>query len=259
MSYFDLTGKACLVTGGNRGIGYGMAEGLARAGAHVAIWGRDEAQNRKALDAINAHGSGDAHAWRVDVSDENAVVEAMKAFADWKGRVDCVIANAGMGRGAPSYREMDTEAWRANFKVNVDGVFWTFREACKYMVEQAEEGEPGGSLVAVSSMVATMGLPRNQGYAATKGALLPLVYGVAVEHARWGIRCNAVMPGWVATEMTDLLQNDPKFGEKVMTRVPARRWGKPADFGGVAVYLASDLSAYHTGDTLVIDGGYTKF
>lgn len=256
---FDLTGKVALVTGGNRGIGYGMAEALAAAGAHVAIWGRKQAANDEAVDKLSRRGAGEARAWSVDVADEAAVVDAMAETVAAFGRLDACFANAGVGFGAPSFIDLDTETWRKNMAVNLDGAFWTLREATKAIVTRAQAGEPGGSVVGVASLAAVEGAARNQAYAATKGGLISMLRGIAVEQARYGIRANAILPGWIATDMTEAAQNAAVFQEKVISRVPARRWGEPADFGGVAVYLASDASAYHSGDTFVIDGGYAIF
>ena len=256
---FDLTGKVALVTGGNRGIGYGMAEALAASNAHVAIWGRKEAANKEAVEALSKLGAGDVKAWSVDVADETAVVDAMKATVDAFGRVDTCIANAGVGFGASSFMDMTTETWNKNMAVNLDGAFWTLREATKHITERAKAGDPGGSLVGVASLAAISGAARNQAYAATKGGLISMLKAIAVETARYGVRANAILPGWIATDMTETAQNTEVFQTKVISRVPARRWGEPKDFGGVAVYLASDASSYHSGDTFLIDGGYNIF
>ncbi len=256
---FDLTGKVALVTGGNRGIGYGMAEALAASNAHVAIWGRKEAANKEAVEALSKLGAGDVKAWSVDVADETAVVDAMKATVDAFGRVDTCIANAGVGFGASSFMEMTTETWNKNMAVNLDGAFWTLREATYHIPERAKAGDPGGSLVGVASLAAISGAARNQAYAATKGGLISMLKAIAVETARYGVRANAILPGWIATDMTETAQNTEVFQTKVISRVPARRWGEPKDFGGVAVYLASDASSYHSGDTFLIDGGYNIF
>jgi NAD(P)-dependent dehydrogenase (short-subunit alcohol dehydrogenase family) len=254
---FDLTGKVALVTGGNRGIGYGFAEALAQAGATVAIWGSNTANNDEAVKKLSAYGK--ARAWTVNVADEKAVADAMVDVVKTFGRVDSCIANAGVGGGAKSFAEFPTETYRRVLSVNLDGVFFTLREACKHMVERARAGDPGGSVAGVASLAAIEGAARNEAYAATKGAVISLIKSIAVEHARYGVRANSILPGWIATDMTQGAQDNPAFAEKVIPRVPMRRWGQPADFGGVAVYLTSDASSYHSGDAFVIDGAYSIF
>ncbi|MBL8560241.1 MAG: SDR family oxidoreductase [Hyphomonadaceae bacterium] len=254
---FDLSGKVALVTGGNRGIGLGMAEALAQAGAEVAIWGRDAKRNDEAVAQLSKYGKSRGYA--VDVALEQSVDDAFAATLRDFGRVDTVIANAGIGAAAPSFSEMPTETYRKVLSVNLDGVFFTLRAACRHIVERAKNGDPGGSLVGLASLAAIEGQARGQHYAATKGAVVSMMKAIAVEHARYGVRANAVLPGWIATDMTEFAQQSPVFAEKVITRVPSRRWGKPEDFGGIAVYLASDASSYHSGDLFVIDGGYAIF
>jgi NAD(P)-dependent dehydrogenase (short-subunit alcohol dehydrogenase family) len=255
---FDLTGKVALVTGGNRGIGYGMAEALALSGADVVIWGTNAEKNDAAKKTLAAPGKR-ASARTVNVGNEAEVVEGMQAAIAEMGRVDCVIANAGIGGGARSFSEMSIETWRRVHAVNEEGVFYTLREACKHMVERAGKGDAGGSLVGVASLAGLEGAARNEAYSATKGAVMAMIRSIAVEHARFGIRANSIAPGWIATDMTAGMQDNKAFAEKVLPRVPMRRWGDPSDFGGMAVYLASDASKYHTGDTFVIDGGYLVF
>lgn len=254
---FDLTGKVALVTGGNGGIGLGMAEALAQAGASVIIWGMNPTKNAAAKAQLEAAGQRIASEI-VDVADEGAVIAAMdKAVAEF-GRIDTVIANAGVGGGAP-FAEFPTEQWRKVMAVNLDGVFFTLREACKHMKARAEAGDPGGSLVAISSTSAIHGAARNQAYGAAKGALCSLVRATAVEFARYGVRCNAVLPGWTVSEMTQSAQENEKFNRQVISRVPFRQWLEPKDFGGIAIYLASDAARFHTGDSIVLDGGYTIY
>ena len=260
MSYklFDLTGKVALVTGGNGGIGLGMAEGLASAGAKVVIWGLNPEKNEAASTKLKAYG-GEVLVQRVDVGDEPAVVAGVAEAIETMGRLDFVAANAGVGGGAASFAEFSTEQWRRVTTINLDAVMWTFREACKHMVERAKAGDGGGSLLVTSSTSAIDGAPRNQAYAATKGGVIAMIRGIAVEYARHGVRANAVLPGWIRSDMTAGLQGWEKFNEQVITRVPMRRWGEPEDFSGLAVYLASDASRFHTGDSFVVDGGYTIF
>ena len=255
---FDLKGKVALVTGGNSGIGLGMAEALAQAGADVVIWGTNPAKNQAAEVRLLQSGVR-VLAQQVNVADEGAVVAAMAEAIAAMGRVDTVIANAGIGGGAPSFSEMSHDLWRRVLSVNLDGVFFTTREACKHMVERAKAGDPGGSIMVTSSLSAISGAPRNEAYASAKGAVITMVKAIAVEHARYGVRANAILPGWIATEMTAGAQGSDVFNERVIGRVPSRRWGQPEDFGGIAVYLASDASRYHSGDSVIIDGGYHVF
>jgi NAD(P)-dependent dehydrogenase (short-subunit alcohol dehydrogenase family) len=255
---FDLKGKVALVTGGNSGIGLGMAEALAQAGADVVIWGTNPAKNQAAEGKLLQSGVR-VLAQLVNVADEAAVVAAMAEAVAAMGRVDTVIANAGIGGGAPSFSEMSHDLWRRVLSVNLDGVFFTTREACKHMVERAKTGDPGGSIMVTSSLSAISGAPRNEAYASAKGAVITMVKAIAVEHARYGVRANAILPGWIATEMTAGAQGSDVFNERVIGRVPSRRWGQPEDFGGIAVYLASDASRYHSGDSVIIDGGYHVF
>jgi|SRR5215469_4133256 len=255
---FDLTGKVALVTGGNGGIGLGMAEAMAQAGADIVIWGTNEKKNDEAGKKLARYGKRVASR-RVNVANEAEIVEGMQAAVATMGRIDAVFANAGIGSAAPSFMEITAEQLRKVEAVNEDGVFFTLREAAKHMVERAKAGDRGGSLVGVASLAGIEGAGRNQHYGATKGAVLAMMRGIAVELARYGVRANTIAPGWIATDMTQRAQGNPVFEEKVIARVPARRWGKPEDFGGIAVYLASDASAYHSGDTFVIDGGYAVF
>ncbi|WBH17023.1 SDR family NAD(P)-dependent oxidoreductase [Sphingomonas radiodurans] len=257
-SPFDLGGKVALITGGNGGIGLGMADALAQAGADVIVWGNNPAKNAAAEAKLSAHGTR-VLVERVDVADEAAVDEGVARAVATFGRLDFVAANAGVGESAESFHTTSTDLWRRVLAVNLDGVFWTLRAAAKHMVARADSGDRGGSLLATSSTSAVHGAPRNQAYAATKGALLPMIRGIAVEYARHEIRANAILPGWIRSDMTAGAQGSQKFTDKVITRVPMRRWGEPEDFGGLAVYLASDASRFHTGDTFTVDGGYTIF
>lgn len=251
----DLSGLVALVTGGNGGIGLGMALGLAGAGADVAIWGTNEAKSAAAVQELERTGRR-VVALRCDVRDEAEVEAAFARTVKELGKVDCVFANAGVGptRMGP-FVDMSLEEWRGIFAVNVEGAFLTLRAGARHLVDRGE----GGALVAVSSTSSIHGAPRNEHYAASKTALLALVRGLAVELARHRIRCNALLPGWVETEMTAKGREHQKFVENTTYRTPVRRWGKPDDFGAVAVYLADPRLVFHTGDTLVVDGGYTIF
>jgi len=254
---FDLHGRAALITGGNGGIGYGMARALLAAGAHVSIWG-SRAEKTEAARAALAAECGDAarvHAQVCDVGDEAQVQQAFDATVAALGRVDACFANAGVsGKGTPMM-EMGLDEFRRVQRINVEGVFLTFRAAARHMAAHGQ----GGSLVATASTAALEGAARNSHYGASKGAVTSYVRALAVELARHRIRVNSILPGWIVTEMTERSVGNEKFAAAVMPRIPARRWGQGDDFGGIAVYLASDASAYTTGEQFVIDGGYTKF
>ena len=253
-SLFDLSGTVALVTGGNGGIGLGMARGLAAAGADVAIWGTNSEKNAAARADLETYGT------RVidmvcDVGDESQVVASLASTVERLGRVDSCFVNAGVGGRAKSFVEMDTDEWRRVMRVNLDGAFFTAREAVKQMIAQGD----GGSVVFTTSGSAFFGQQSGQHYGASKAGLVSMTKAIAVEHARYGIRCNAILPGWTESEMTAPALNWDRFVERVMPRVPLRRWGVADDFQGIAVYFASKQSSYHTGDVVTLDGGYHSF
>ena len=250
---FNLSDKVVLITGGNSGIGLGMAEGVASAGASVCIWGTNLSKNKSAVDYLSRYGIN-VKALECDVSDEQAVKDTFTETLAIFGKVDACFANAGAGGGAP-FHEFPTDTWRRVMGINLDGTFFTFREAVKHMIARGG----GGRLIGTSSTSAIHGAARNEAYAATKGAMLAMVRGLSVELARYGITANSIIPGWIETAMTAPRVGDEKFEDRVMKRVPVRRWGKPEDFAGLAIYLASDASAYQTGEEFVVDGGYTRF
>ena len=252
---FDLTGKVALVTGGNSGIGLGMAQAMAEAGADVAIWGTNAAKNAAARAQLEKTGRK-ILALQCDVGEEKAVDAAFAETVGKLGRVDGCFANAGVsGRGNASFAEMSSDEWRRVLRVNLDGAFYSFRAATRHMIERGG----GGTLVGTASLAAIEGAARSEHYAATKGGMISMVRGLAVELARHGIRANSILPGWIETDMTANATSNEKFRDRVLPRIPVRRWGSGADFGGIAVYLMSSASSYHTGDTFLIDGGYALF
>lgn len=248
---FDLSGKVAVVTGGNSGIGLGMALGLAQAGARVSIWGTNPAKNAAALEQLQKVGQ-DASALVCDVGEEAAVEAAMDSVVERHGRLDAAFVNAGVPAGGARFDETELGDWRSTMRVNLDGAFLTCRAAVRRMLAIGE----GGSIVVTSSLSARLGMPRGEAYSSSKAALLGLVQSVAVEHGRHGIRANAIMPGWIETPMTDNLLGTERFDARNLPRVPLGRYGTGDDFAGIAVYLASDASRYHTGDVIRIDGGY---
>lgn len=256
---FDLSGRVCVVTGGNGGIGLGMALALSSAGASISIWGRNSEKNAKAAEALEK-GGGSCLSIVCDVADPTSVEVAMMKTLDRFGRVDGCFANAGVGGGGrQAFIDRSEPEFRDMIDVNLGGVFRAFKLAAKHMVQRAENGDAFGRLVATSSLASLFGTARNEHYAASKSAINSMVKALAVELARYGITANAVLPGWVGTEMTGELMANDRFVTNVLPRIPTRRFGSPSDFGGIAVYLMSGTSSYHTGDCILIDGGYAAF
>jgi NAD(P)-dependent dehydrogenase (short-subunit alcohol dehydrogenase family) len=252
---FDLSGKVALVTGGNSGIGLGIALAVAEAGADIAIWGTNAAKNAAAKEQLARTGRK-VLALQCDVGDEKAVDAAMAETIATLGRVDGCFANAGVsGRGTAAFMQMTSDEWHRVLRVNLDGAFYTLRAAARHMVERGD----GGVLAGTASLAAIEGAARSEHYAATKGGLISMVRALAVELARYKIRAHSILPGWIETDMTANAIGNEKFRNNVLPRIPARRWGTGADFGGIGVYLMSSASAYHTGDTFLIDGGYSLF
>lgn len=250
----SLEGKTVVVTGGNRGIGMGIARGVAAAGASVAVWARDEERNAAAVAELERAGAV-ATGISCDVTKADAVEAAAAQTRSTLGPIDAMFANAGLSGDARPFVELDLEEWRRVQTVNLEGAFLSMQAAARQMVE----AERPGSLVAVSSMSAFYGAPGRPHYAASKTAVLSLCRTLAVELARHRIRCNALVPGWTDTEMLDHSRDDDRFVEATTKRTPARRWGAPDDFEAAAVFLADPTQDFHTGDRVVIDGGYSIF
>jgi NAD(P)-dependent dehydrogenase (short-subunit alcohol dehydrogenase family) len=250
---FDLSGKVTLVTGGNSGIGLGFARGIAKQGGSVVIWGRNEQKNAAAKKELESYGVR-VGARQVDVSSEEKVIAGYEALMKDFGRVDCVIANAGLPPNpARSVFDLSTKDYHDFLAVSMHGAFYTLREGARLMVERAEAGEPGGSLVFCGSLSMFKGIAGKAAYAGSKGALGAIVRAMAVEFGKYGIRANSIAPGYIKTGMTgegELSPVDKFFAAKN----PIPRPGYSTDFEGIAAYLASDASSFHSGDTLIIDG-----
>jgi NAD(P)-dependent dehydrogenase (short-subunit alcohol dehydrogenase family) len=253
-SLFDLTGHVALITGANSGIGLGMAHGLAQSGADVCIWGTNAERNEAAAQEVAKHGTR-VRAIRCDVGDEHAVTASFAETLEHFGRVDSCFANAGVRAPDVAFVDTNLADFQRVTRVNLDGAFLTLRTAARHMVARGG----GGVLVGTSSVSAHHGTPRGQAYAASKAGLTAMIKGCAVELARHGINAHSMVVGWTETPLVSREFGNPTFEENVMKRMPQRRWGAPDDFARIAVYLAGGAGGFHTGDEIVIDGGYSIF
>ncbi len=252
MDLFDLRGKVAVVTGGNGGIGLGMAKGLARAGASVAIAARNAEKAIAAVAELESLGvrSGfiDFDAAKTDSC--RAMIETVGARF---GRLDILVNNAGMSiRKRPE--EYTPEEWRLVIDVNLNSAFWCAQAAYGGMRERG-----GGKIINIGSMMSLFAAPYSAPYAASKGGILQATRALATAWAKDNIQVNAVLPGWIDTELTATARSQvPGLHERVLARTPAGRWGTPADFAGIAVFLAAPASDFVTGAGIVVDGGYSS-
>ena len=250
----NLSEKVFVITGGNGGIGLGLAEGIAEAGGSIAIWARNEEKNAHAVKILEDLGI-EARSYVCDVSSEENVIATLASTVNDFGRVDGLFANAGRaGTGTP-FVETSLEDWRKVTEVNLDGVFLCLREAAKQIISQGS----GGSLVAVSSTSAIHGAAGNEAYGTAKTAVTGLVRALAVSLARFQIRVNCLLPGWTVTELASPAFENEYFREVTTKRTPVRRWANPSEFKEVGAFLADPSQTFHTGQQVCVDGGYTIF
>lgn len=250
----NLSEKVFVITGGNGGIGLGLAEGIAEAGGSIAIWARNEEKNAHAVEILEDLGI-EARSYVCDVSSEENVIATLASTVNDFGRVDGLFANAGRaGTGTP-FVETSLEDWRKVTEVNLDGVFLCLREAAKQIISQGS----GGSLVAVSSTSAIHGAAGNEAYGTAKTAVTGLVRALAVSLARFQIRVNCLLPGWTVTELASPAFENEYFREVTTKRTPVRRWANPSEFREVGAFLADPSQTFHTGQQVCVDGGYTIF
>ena len=246
MTVFDLTGKVALVTGGNGGIGLGMAKGLAASGALVMIAGRDAEKNRAAVEALG--GSADAVA--VDLAEESGAKTATDAVVRKFGRLDILINNAGINiRKSP--QDYSLEEWHRVLNINLTSLFTCCQAAYPHLKAR------GGKIINIGSMMSIFGASFAAPYGASKGGVVQLTKSLACAWAADNIQVNAVLPGWIDTELTKGAREQVSgLHEKVLARTPAARWGIPADMAGIATFLASPASDFITGTAIPVDGGY---
>ena len=249
---FDLTGKVAVVTGGNGGIGLGIAMGLAGAGANIVIAARSVEKTAQALENIRALGV-EAHGITVDVTQEPAIQRIVTSTIDHMGRLDILVNNSGIAvRAQP--QELTAAQWDSVVDVNLRAAFLASKAAYAQMVKAG-----GGKVINVGSMYSIFGSDWGAPYAASKGGLVQLTKSLAVAWAKDNIQVNAVLPGWIVTDLTRGIQDaDPNRYDNISRRIPTGRWGEPSEVAGAAVFLASTASDYVTGATLAIDGGYSS-
>jgi gluconate 5-dehydrogenase len=245
---FSLAGRVALVTGASRGIGWGIAEALADAGATVVLNGRDASSLAARQAELSARGRG-ADVAAFDVTDEGAGRAAVQAIVAKHGRLDILAANAGIHHSAP-LPQTTLADWRRVMGANLDACFALAREASAPMVAQRH-----GRLLFTGSLTAVMGRGTIHAYAASKAALASLARTLAAELGEHGVTANAIAPGYIATELNAKMREDRETAERIARRTPARRWGTPRDVAGLAVFLAGDAAAYVNGQQIVVDGG----
>lgn len=248
---FDLSGKVAIVTGGNGGIGLGMAQGLAAAGATVVIAGRNHHKNSEAVAAVQSQG-GQAHAVAVDVMQQASCVQMVQNTLQAHGRVDILVNNAGMNiRKQPqSYALAE---WNEVMQTNLTSAF-----VCSQAVYGAFEKNRAGKIINIGSMMSLFGASFATPYAASKGGMVQMTKALACAWAAQNIQVNAILPGWIDTDLTRQARVDVQgLHDRVLERTPAKRWGVPNDFAGIAVFLASSASDFITGAAIPVDGGYS--
>lgn len=250
-SPFDLTGRVAIVTGGNGGIGLGMARGLARAGASIVVAGRDEAKSRDAIREIEQTGAK-AIAISVDVTDKTAVAAMVDSTLKHLGRIDILINNAGMSVRQPAH-VISLEDWETVIDTNLTSAF-----ICTKAVYPAMKQTGGGKIINIGSMMSIFGAGFAPAYAASKGGIVQFTKSIAVSWAADNIQANAILPGWIDTALTVKAREQvPGLNENVLARTPAKRWGTGDDLAGTAVFLASSASDFVTGTAIPVDGGYS--
>jgi 2-deoxy-D-gluconate 3-dehydrogenase len=251
MPNFDLSGRVAFVTGGNGGIGLGMAKGLAQAGADVAIAGRDANKAQSALAELRALGRK-AEFVAFDALDENSCRRAVDRAASEFGRLDILVNNAGTtARKAP--QDLTSEEWHQVMNVNLTGAFVCSQAAYPHMLRAG-----GGKIINIGSMMSIFASSYAAPYAASKGGIVQMARALAVAWAKDNIQVNCILPGWVDTALTRSAREQvPGLNERVLARTPIQRWGSPADFAGIAVFLASAASDWITGTAIPVDGGYS--
>jgi 2-dehydro-3-deoxy-D-gluconate 5-dehydrogenase len=251
MTIFDLQKRVAFITGGNGGIGLGMAKGLASAGATVVIAGRNKTKAQSALAELPSRGA-QADFVELDVLEEASCQQAIERAVERFGRLDILVNNAGTTvRGQP--QDLTAQDWRLVMDTNLTSAFLCSQAAYPHMVRAG-----AGKIINIGSMMSVFASSYAAPYAASKGGIVQMARAMAVAWAKDNIQVNTILPGWVDTELTrNAREQVPGLNERVLARTPAQRWGSPDDFAGVAVFLAAPASNFVTGAVIAVDGGYS--
>jgi 2-dehydro-3-deoxy-D-gluconate 5-dehydrogenase len=251
MTIFDLQNRAAFITGGNGGIGLGMAKGLAAAGASIVIAGRNKAKAQSALSELRSLGT-QAEFVNVDVLKENSCHQAIQQTVERFGRLDILVNNAGTTIRKPP-ESLTAQEWHTVMDTNLTSAFLCSQAVYPHMVRAG-----GGKIINIGSMMSVLAASYALPYGASKGGIVQLARSLAVAWAKDNIQVNTILPGWVDTELTrNAREQVPGLNERVLARTPAQRWGSPDDFAGVAVFLAAPASNFVTGAVIAVDGGYS--
>ena len=251
MRLFDLKGKVAIVTGGNGGIGLGMAKGLAEAGADIVVAGRNAAKNAAAVETLGKLGAR-AVAIEHDANDEASCKSLINGTVQILGRLDILVNNAGINiRKTPDV--MTVAEWNQVLTTNLTSAFM-----CSQAAHAGMKKAGGGKIINIGSMMSIFGAPFVPAYAASKGGIVQFTRSCATAWARDNIQVNAVLPGWIDTDLTKRARVEVQgLHDRVLARTPAGRWGVPEDHAGIAVFLASSASDFITGTAIAVDGGFS--
>jgi 2-deoxy-D-gluconate 3-dehydrogenase len=248
---FNLEAKVAIVTGGNGGIGLGISRGLASAGCNLVIAARDQSKTTSAVDVVKSSSDVQVMGIQIDVRDESQITNMVAQTLDQYGRIDILVNNAGISI-AKMPQDYESAEWDKVLDVNLKSAL-----LCSKAVYPAMKDNGGGKIICIGSMTSIFGAGLIAAYSASKGGVVQLARSLAVAWAPDNIQVNAILPGWIKTDLTKIIREDlPEWNKSILARTPAGRWGDPDDLAGTAVFLASPASDFVTGVALPVDGGY---
>jgi gluconate 5-dehydrogenase len=247
-SLFDLSGKIALITGSSQGIGFGIARGLGQAGATIILNGRNEEKMNRAISALSSEGLK-VYGYSFDVSDSNQIDQKISTIEREVGPVDILVNNAGIQKRGP-LETIEESVWQEVIQTNLTAMFLMGKRVAKGMIARRS-----GKIINICSLMSEISRPTIAPYTASKGGVKMLTKAMAVDWAKYNIQVNGIGPGFIVTEMNEVLLEDQKFDAMVRSRTPAGRWGEPSDLAGAAIFLVSRASDYITGQIIYVEGG----